>query len=1146
MSEILFVATADTSDVDRKLNESANKAEEYRDRMVSYGEDVEAQFKSTADAINAAIGKQKQVISDLQTKLDQMRGAYNKTAPGLERDEIGVNIQNTEMILARETEALRHLEEQLTAINERLAGSTGLVNDWAEGFRSGTDIAGDGIKGISGTLVDEINKQKYILDSIKDNIKEVQNAYNKLEPGAEKDAYSKVLDELNGAFTKQQEIVSAAEGALTEYFSTFSEAELEDRLKALKLVQERLWSEFRATKVTPKGLNENTQEINAIEGALEAIRTKAEPAADAVRAVGKAGAVGMKGLIAGAAGAVLGLAALRLIIAAVGGIIKSNRVITDKFKVAMGGLTGALREAGRAIINSDWANFGKNMKKAAEDGMDFARSQMYIKARIDESKITIANMELEQAQLNHTLKTGGLVGEERAALEKEIFENEKRMAQERTKLAKERVESALKNTKLQKQYTKEEIEELILLAPAFEKNRKALEDYGKAKEWLDKHGSRAETIDKFSWDEHNKVVSQASEEVVNLSEKYEVWRRDTGKAYNEVIPLIYDYKKALAAEWKLGDVSEDQGAEGSVKRLRKELSDLKTEYDAAATDLERGALQIKIDAKELELSKIELKGIDKETKAVAGSIRYAQDELTKLREQYENVGTAAERAAVKAKMAAKEQEIAALEAADKSMSERLSDLREGYEKAVANYVTASQHMDDAEAERWRNEASRLAGEILSLQAILDLRERIADKLLKEAKEAKDSKIATVRVAPELDTGLRALSQEVADKNAEKQRIAADKAAVEIAQEELEVRLQILDTVSYTVNELGRALSIDPSIMDQMNNMIDFTAGLLKGIATGNWMQAIVSAVKFVADMIPSRTDILNQRLEEMNRLLDEQQRLIELAARKGGEAQAREAEIETLRKNLALLQEELAHWEKKFENSENAWNMFQSMAYEKRKKKVGELTDAVREAEAALQDAEQELNDFISGGVTETGIADSIAAGFREGKTSVDDFATYMNDILVDAVMNAFQARILGEQITGLTNFISESIGDDGSLSEAEVAKIQEWYQAIAESSKEVWDQLTGALDLGGIGEPGALSGGIQRQITEETGSELAGLMRKISDDNRQNRDYNKLTVDRLTNIEAYSYESMESLKTAVLELKAINSNTKPVYAGDL
>lgn len=1146
MSEILFVATADTSDVDRKLNESADKAEEYRDRMVSYGEDVEAQFKSTADAINAAIGKQKKVISDLQTKLDEMRGTYNKTAPGLGRDEIGVNIQNTEMILTREIEALRHLEEQLTSVNERLVGSTEIVNDWAQGFVSGTDVAGEGLKGMSGTLIDEINKQKYILTSIQMNIKDVQKAYNSLEPGAEKDTYSKVLNELNGAFEKQQEIVGAAEKALTDYFSTFSGAELEDRLKALKMVQERLYNEFRATKVTPKGLNENTQEINAVEAALESLRTKAEPAADAVEGVGKAGAAGMKGLITGAAAAIMGLAALRLIIAAVGGIIKSNRVITDKFKVAMGGLTGALRETGRAIVNSDWKNFGENMKQAAEDGMSFARSQMYIKARVDESKITIANMELEQAQLNNTLKTGRLIGEERADLEKEIFENEKRIAEERTRLAREQVESALKNTKLQKQYTKEEIEELILLAPAFEKNRQALEEYGKARKWLDKHGSRLETLDKATWDEHNKVVSQASEEVVNLSEKYEVWRRDTGKVYNEVIPLIYDYKKALAEEWEIGDVSEDQGAEGSVKRLRKELADLRTEYDAAATDLERGDLQIKIDAKELELSKIELKGIDKETRAVAGSIRYAQNELTKLREQYETVGTAAERAAVKVKIAAKEQEIATLETADKTMAERMSAKKEEYEKAIAGYVTATQSMNDAEAARWREESTRLAGEILALQNILDLRERIADQLLKETKKAKESQIAIPQVAPALDMSLKKPSTEIAKSNAEKQALERGKAAVEVADEELQTRLKILYTVQQTVNELGEVLGIDSAIIDQMNNMMDFTAGLLKGIATGDYMQAIVSAVKFIADLIPSRTDILNQKLDEMNTLLDRQQRIIDQSARKGGEAEARQKELDTLNQQLEVYKKELAYWEKKLERSETAWNMFQTMSLDKRRKKVEELTESVNEVMDAIADAEQDLDDLLSGGVTENTIAESIAQGFREGKTSVDDFGQYMNDILVDAVMNAFQARILGDQITGLTDFIAEAIGKDKTLSQAELDKIKQWYSQIVEGSEEVWNQLTGALDLGGIGEPTGLTGGIQRQITEETGSEIAGLMRKISDDNRQNRDYNKLTVDRLTNIEAYSYDSMESLKTAVLELKAINSNTRPVYAGDL
>jgi hypothetical protein len=40
------------------------------------------------------------------------------------------------------------------------------------------------------------------------------------------------------------------------------------------------------------------------------------------------------------------------------------------------------------------------------------------------------------------------------------------------------------------------------------------------------------------------------------------------------------------------------------------------------------------------------------------------------------------------------------------------------------------------------------------------------------------------------------------------------------------------------------------------------------------------------------------------------------------------------------------------------------------------------------------------------------------------------------------------------------------------------------------------------------MKGQIERSITEDTGTELAGLMRKISDDNRQNRDYNKQSVE--------------------------------------
>jgi hypothetical protein len=78
------------------------------------------------------------------------------------------------------------------------------------------------------------------------------------------------------------------------------------------------------------------------------------------------------------------------------------------------------------------------------------------------------------------------------------------------------------------------------------------------------------------------------------------------------------------------------------------------------------------------------------------------------------------------------------------------------------------------------------------------------------------------------------------------------------------------------------------------------------------------------------------------------------------------------------------------------------------------------------------------------------------------------------------------------------------------------------------------------------LSGGIQRSITEDTGQELSGLMRRIADDVRQGKDSWKVGINHLVNIEANTASTVEELKLAVIELKAINGNTKPSYSGDL
>jgi hypothetical protein len=45
-------------------------------------------------------------------------------------------------------------------------------------------------------------------------------------------------------------------------------------------------------------------------------------------------------------------------------------------------------------------------------------------------------------------------------------------------------------------------------------------------------------------------------------------------------------------------------------------------------------------------------------------------------------------------------------------------------------------------------------------------------------------------------------------------------------------------------------------------------------------------------------------------------------------------------------------------------------------------------------------------------------------------------------------------------------------------------------------------------------------------------------------RDYLKIGTEHLSEIDRNTYQTVEELKNAVVELKAINSNTKPVYSG--
>jgi len=362
----------------------------------------------------------------------------------------------------------------------------------------------------------------------------------------------------------------------------------------------------------------------------------------------------------------------------------------------------------------------------------------------------------------------------------------------------------------------------------------------------------------------------------------------------------------------------------------------------------------------------------------------------------------------------------------------------------------------------------------------------------------------------------------------------EKQVNENLERQLDLRLEILDVASGLVYRIGEALGLQDKELSQLGHYLD----AFNQFVSGNIAGAVGSLISSVIEAFPSAAQKYNAEIEHLNKLLEEQSRLIDQSQRAGGQETALQAQIRLLEQQAKTTADALADAQKKLDNS------IGGIFFTSRYNRVQELKEELVNVQNELADANQQLTDFLGGGTTENTIAETIAEGFREGKTSVDDFAEYTNRILIDAVMGAFQAEILGPEITALQKYISQALADK-TLTTDEKARIDEQIKAIADSNKELWDDLTGALELEDTGTTG-LAGGIQRQLTEDTGSELAGLFRRYADDQRAVKDYTKVGINHLAGIEANTYSTVEELRLAVNELRAINTNTKPIYSGEL
>ena len=364
------------------------------------------------------------------------------------------------------------------------------------------------------------------------------------------------------------------------------------------------------------------------------------------------------------------------------------------------------------------------------------------------------------------------------------------------------------------------------------------------------------------------------------------------------------------------------------------------------------------------------------------------------------------------------------------------------------------------------------------------------------------------------------------------------------QKQYNLERKIVGAASNFVYQLGEQVGLTEDEQDGLAGMLD----TMNSLASGDYFGAITSLLSSAIAMFPSAAKDYADEIARINNLLDEQRRIIEKASRSGGEKEAWKQHIESLKKQKEVLEEGIEKTQKS-----QFWFGIGKKANKEFQEQFGEILQLI-------EDAEEEYQDFLSGGVTQNTIADVIAQGFQEGKTSVDDFADYMNDVLINAMLDVFKAKILGPELDNIAQYITDSMNTEalpwfmgggidetpGFLSDEEIQHISDMTADASDKYKEVWDNMFGGLDLGDESSNVGLTGAIRRDITEETGTELAGLFRRFADDQRVAKDYSILGVNHLVGIEANTFNTVIELQNANTKLDEVIINTKQTPVGDL
>lgn len=187
------------------------------------------------------------------------------------------------------------------------------------------------------------------------------------------------------------------------------------------------------------------------------------------------------------------------------------------------------------------------------------------------------------------------------------------------------------------------------------------------------------------------------------------------------------------------------------------------------------------------------------------------------------------------------------------------------------------------------------------------------------------------------------------------------------------------------------------------------------------------------------------------------------------------------------------------------------------------VVDQLQQMGYTMQDLQKEWSAIWTGSSLDD-ITSTIAQVFEDGKGSIADFADTFEDLMKKSIISTFEQQYLEKQLNEWYDMFSADAQD--GLSKSEIDSLNAMYNNIIQGGL---DYMKNIADVTGINfESGSsdstLSSSIKQNITEDTASIVAGLMRNV--------------YDRTKDIAAYDKEMNASIKAQLTTQKQIQNNT--------